>query len=202
MQASTDRILTTHAGSLPRPSDLADLNAAKMRGEAYDEQARSARIPGAIRVIVREQVHVGLDVINDGECSKTNFLTYAEDRLSGFERAQTGEGFFVRRDWRTFSSFYRDSSWGRRPGSNQPVCVGPIAYRGQALIEADIANLQAAIAETAQPTRGICSIRNPVSRSTADTPRCVWMRSTTAWPACPRTASATTSAGAAGLDRI
>src|ERR1043166_8527422 len=67
MQASTDRILTTHAGSMPRPSELADLNTAKMRGEAYDEQARSARIPGAVRDVVRRQVEVGLDVINDGE---------------------------------------------------------------------------------------------------------------------------------------
>jgi 5-methyltetrahydropteroyltriglutamate--homocysteine methyltransferase len=152
MQASTDRILTTHAGSLPRPSELAELNTAKMRGEAYDEQARSARIPAAVRDVVRRQVEVGLDVINDGECGKTNFLTYAEDRLTGFERAQTGEGFFVRRDWRNFQSFYRDSSWGRRPGGNQPVCVGPIAYRGQALIKADVENLRGAVAETAQPT--------------------------------------------------
>jgi 5-methyltetrahydropteroyltriglutamate--homocysteine methyltransferase len=152
VHASIDRILTTHAGSLPRPSDLAELNAAKMRGDAYDEQARSAHIPGAVRDVVRQQIEVGLDVINDGECSKTNFLAYAEDRLSGFERADAGDGFFVRRDWRSFESFYRDSSWGRRPGRNQPVCTGPISYRGQDLVKADINNLRDAVAATPQFT--------------------------------------------------
>lgn len=152
MQKSMHRILTTHAGSLPRPDDLAELNAAMMRGETYDEQARSARVPSAVGDAVRQQVEVGLDVINDGECSKTNFLAYAEDRLTGFERAEVGEGFFVRRDWRTFETFYRASTWGRRPGGNQPVCTGPIRYCGQALVKTDIDNLRAAVADSAQPT--------------------------------------------------
>ncbi|MBV9581389.1 MAG: cobalamin-independent methionine synthase II family protein [Chloroflexi bacterium] len=151
MQRSTQRILTTHAGSLPRPADLADLNAAKMRGDAYDDHARSARIPDAVTDVVRHQSEVGLDVINDGECSKTNFLAYAEDRLSGFERAESREGFFARRDWRKFESFYRDSSWGRRPGGTQAVCTGPIAYRGQALVKSDIDNLRAAVVKIQPP---------------------------------------------------
>ncbi|MBV9324785.1 MAG: cobalamin-independent methionine synthase II family protein [Chloroflexi bacterium] len=151
MQRSTQRILTTHAGSLPRPFNLAELNAARMRGEVYDDQARSARIPGAVLEVVRQQSELGLDVINDGECSKTNFLAYAEDRLSGFERAERSEGFFARRDWRNFESFYRDSSWGRRPGGTQAVCTGPIAYRGQAQIKTDIDNLRTAVANVPQP---------------------------------------------------
>jgi 5-methyltetrahydropteroyltriglutamate--homocysteine methyltransferase len=152
MHGSSQRILTTHAGSLPRPTDLAEMNAAKMRGEAYDERARAARIPGSVREVVRQQLQVGLDVINDGELSKTNFLAYAEDRLTGFERAEIGEGFFVRRDWRLFESFYRDSTWGRRPGGNQPVCTSPITYRGHELIQADIENLRAAVADAGPPT--------------------------------------------------
>lgn len=122
-----------------------------MRGEVYDDQARSARIPGAVLEVVRQQSELGLDVINDGECSKTNFLAYAEDRLSGFERAERSEGFFARRDWRNFESFYRDSSWGRRPGGTQAVCTGPIAYRGQAQIKTDIDNLRTAVANVPQP---------------------------------------------------
>jgi 5-methyltetrahydropteroyltriglutamate--homocysteine methyltransferase len=148
MQRSTNRILTTHAGSLPRPADLAELSAAKMRGEPFDEQARNARIPAAVGEVVRQQLATGLDVINDGECSKTNFLAYAEDRLSGFERAPAGEGFFVRRDWQTFDSYYRDTTWGRRPGGSQPLCTGPIGYRGQKLIAEDIANFRAALGNT------------------------------------------------------
>jgi 5-methyltetrahydropteroyltriglutamate--homocysteine methyltransferase len=151
VEKSIHRLLTTHAGSLPRPPELAELNAAKMRGEAYDHQARSERIPSAVRDVVQQQSEVGLDIINDGECSKTNFLAYAEDRLTGFERAEIGQGFFVRRDWRMFESFYRDSSWGRRPGGNQPVCTGPIDYRGQDMVKSDIDNLRTAVAESRQP---------------------------------------------------
>ena len=70
MKHSTDRILTTHVGSLPRPDDMLEVLTAKMRGQPVDEQALDARLPGAVADIVRQQVDHGLDVIDDGEVGK------------------------------------------------------------------------------------------------------------------------------------
>ncbi len=84
MIRSTDRILTTHAGSLPRPDDLRQMVAAKLRGEAYDEAALAARLPGAIAEVVKKQVECGLDSVNDGEFSKANFTHYVRERMYRF----------------------------------------------------------------------------------------------------------------------
>ena len=85
MKRSTDCILTTHAGSLPRPDDLLQMIWAKERGQAYDEQALGARLRSAVPEVVRRQVHVGFDIIDDGEFEKPSFIHYVNERLSGFE---------------------------------------------------------------------------------------------------------------------
>ena len=90
MQRSTERILTTHVGSLPRPDDLFDLMLARMDGNAIDERAYAERVRGAVKDCVRQQVDAGLDVVNDGEMGKPSFITYAASRLSGLEKR---EGF-------------------------------------------------------------------------------------------------------------
>ena len=85
MQHSTKRILTTHAGSLPRPADLLDMLAAKEQGQPVDEAARAARLPGAVKEIVQKQIELGIDIVDDGEYSKPSFVTYVNERLGGFE---------------------------------------------------------------------------------------------------------------------
>src|SRR3954466_11265141 len=85
MKRSTDRILTTHAGSLPRPTDILQMIRAKSRGEAVDEQKLNSRVKEAVADVVRQQADVGLDVIDDGEFGKPSFVTYVRDRLGGLE---------------------------------------------------------------------------------------------------------------------
>ena len=82
---SSDRILTTHAGSLPRPDDLRAMVFAKSRGEPYDQAALERRLSAAVAEIVRQQVQHGLDSVNDGELSKSNFTDYVRMRLAGYE---------------------------------------------------------------------------------------------------------------------
>jgi 5-methyltetrahydropteroyltriglutamate--homocysteine methyltransferase len=85
MQRSTDRILTTHVGSLPRPPDLQQMLQAKDRGEPYDAAAFEARVKEAVADAVRKQVEIGIDVVSDGELAKSSFTNYVKDRLSGLD---------------------------------------------------------------------------------------------------------------------
>jgi 5-methyltetrahydropteroyltriglutamate--homocysteine methyltransferase len=84
MKTSTDRILTTHVGSLPRPEGIKALLRARLGGQPLDEAQLAARVAEAVSAVVRQQAEVGLDVISDGEMGKTSFLAYAEERLTGF----------------------------------------------------------------------------------------------------------------------
>ncbi len=84
MKLSTGRILTTHAGSLPRPKPLTDMLLAKDRGEAYDEGGFAHSVAAAVAAVVRRQLAVGVDIVDDGEMSKPGYSTYIADRLSGF----------------------------------------------------------------------------------------------------------------------
>ena len=85
MHRSTDRILTTHTGSLHRPPDLEELFRRKLAGEAYDGRAFEARLRSAVAEIVQKQVSIGIDVVDDGEFSKVDFFSYAKYRLDGIE---------------------------------------------------------------------------------------------------------------------
>src|SRR5579871_1708053 len=85
MKRSTDRILTTHVGSLPRPPQLAKLLVAKDQGESYDPATLDREVAAAVTAIVKRQAETGIDVIDDGEMSKPGYSTYIADRLSGFE---------------------------------------------------------------------------------------------------------------------
>jgi len=150
MQRSTDRILTTHVGSLPRPADLLPLIRAKELGRAYDPAAFAARVRGAVGDIVRKQADLGVDVIDDGEMGKPGFIHYANDRLAGFEPLAESVGSIWKdsREVKAFPAFYE---WFERtypsPAKAAPhmVCTGPIAYRGHQHLQADIANLKAAL---------------------------------------------------------
>jgi 5-methyltetrahydropteroyltriglutamate--homocysteine methyltransferase len=146
MQHSTKRIITTHAGSLPRPADMIDTLVAKAEGKAIDENAHQARLPSAVKEIVQKQIELGLDVIDDGEYSKPSFVTYVNDRLGGYEadpNAPRRGSWADSREGLAFPEFYASA-----PARNvRMVCTGPITYRGQALVQRDIANLKAAIGD-------------------------------------------------------
>src|SRR6266446_10514977 len=150
---STDRILTTHAGALPRPKDLWPMVVARASGQAYDRQALPARLKGAVAEAVRKQVECGLDSVNDGELSKTSFTSYVRERLSGFEAREhkPGEGpkplSIMSRDMRRFSEYFAGKGgfgWaGFRAG--QVFCTGPLKYVGHAALREDLDNFKAAL---------------------------------------------------------
>lgn len=151
MKRSTDRILTTHVGSLARPDDLLELTRAKLAGEPYDVTAFAARVRGSVAELVAKQVESGIDVVDDGEQSKDSFYAYARERLGGIEavvpqragaRASSAEA-------RAFPEYYQDYHSRRAKGRTGPdlslVCTGPVSYTGQAAVQTDIANLRAAL---------------------------------------------------------
>ena len=148
MKRSTERILTTHAGSLARPDDLRDLLIARDTGRPYDHAAFASRVRRAVAEVVRQQVAVGLDIVNDGEESKRNFTTYARERLGGVEERTLAEGervlaMIYGRDALEFPEYFagRGNMAGR-----EAVCKAPLSYIGQAAVETDSVNFKAALA--------------------------------------------------------
>jgi 5-methyltetrahydropteroyltriglutamate--homocysteine methyltransferase len=157
MKASTDRILTTHTGSLPRPSDLVEALNAKELGQEYNEDVLNRRVSQAIAEIVRRQADVALDVINDGEHSKVSWMAYARGRLSGLQEIASPVRFRGdTRDSLAFPAAYKDMKImlaGRSTAlvakrTVRPkawVCSGPVRYVGEQELRADIANLKSAL---------------------------------------------------------
>lgn len=155
MKRSTDRIRTMHAGSLPRPADVRELVAAKAAGEPYDEQQLASRLEGAVAGIVRQQIDCGIDSINDGELSKTNFTNYANERLGGVELRTFGPGEgpepqqISARDRLVFSEYFENPKGFAvgRPRDKQLFCVGPLTYAGGDQLKADLQRFKAACAD-------------------------------------------------------
>lgn len=176
MKRSTERIITTHAGSLSRPADLVALNRARAEGESVAAATYASCLSAAVASVVKKQREVGVDIPNDGEFGKpmaANYdygvwWNYAFARLEGFVPAESVAesahkkssvadvaltSIAQRRDWRKFSEFYQDpESSGSLLGSaarrptRRPVCNAAIKYTGHATIQADIANLKKAMA--------------------------------------------------------
>jgi 5-methyltetrahydropteroyltriglutamate--homocysteine methyltransferase len=148
MQRSTDRMLTTHAGSLPKPSDLDALLHAKEAGQPYDAPALPQRLARAVTEVVQQQVEYGLDIISDGEQSKTSFTTYVSERLAGIETRPGAVARAVsdrqRQDFPAYFAAQRAAAPG--VGRRQFYCVGPLQYIGQDAVQTDIANLKTAMA--------------------------------------------------------
>jgi 5-methyltetrahydropteroyltriglutamate--homocysteine methyltransferase len=139
MKRSTDRILTTHTGSLPRPDDLVTMLYAKDKGELQDQAIFARRVREATVEVVRKQAECGVDVLNDGEAGKIGYSTYVKDRLTGFE----GKAGPVRAaDVLDFPEYARRVY---RVTAQRPACTGPIAYRDQAALQQDIENFKAAL---------------------------------------------------------
>jgi 5-methyltetrahydropteroyltriglutamate--homocysteine methyltransferase len=160
MQATLDRILTTHTGSLPRPDDLVDLLWSRERGNPVDEAAFGERVRQAVADVVKQQVSLGLDVVNDGEMGKLSYASYVRDRLSGF--APTAEAKSpVASDLFDFPVYRaRLSSEGASRRMTRVGCVGPVAYRGQDALARDLANLGAAVKDAA-PAGAFLSAASP-----------------------------------------
>jgi 5-methyltetrahydropteroyltriglutamate--homocysteine methyltransferase len=153
MKHSTERILTTHCGSLARPKALLDLMKAKLNNEPCDPIAYEESVRTAVAEAVHEQVETGIDVVTDGEQGKPGFFAYVRERLTGFEAKTPPAGGW--KQWaaevEAFPEYY-ESYFKRRMmgGSIVPrtpmVCTGPISYRGHGANRRDIENLKAALA--------------------------------------------------------
>ena len=154
MKLSTERILTTHVGSLPRPPDLLAMIQTKERGEPLDAEAFGGRVSSAVAETVRRQAEAGIDILADGEMGRFGFIPYVNERLTGIEARPNpgGEGTWARsREHLAFPEYY---SWAAQmPGAaggaqrKQWVCTGPIAYKGREVLTRDIENLKAALAQ-------------------------------------------------------
>jgi len=188
MRRSTDRILTTHSGSLSRPADLIALNRARAEAQKVEEGVYARCLAASVAEVVRKQREVGIDIPDDGEFGKpmaTNYdygawWNYAFARMQGFVPAESVPEsqhkkssvanmalttVSNRRDWQKFSEFYQDpESTGTLLGSaarrrtRRPVCTAPIKYVGQAAIAADIANLKKAMTAATVDEGFMCAI--------------------------------------------
>src|SRR5262245_4340239 len=151
MKRSTDRILTTHVGSLPRPDDMFAMMADRMDGKPVDETAYAARVSKAVQDIVKQQADLGLDIVNDGELGKVSFITYASERLAGIEK-QEGERpspFSKTRETASFPEYYQSTiaqQVSSRRRRQRVVAKGPISYKGQKAQKTEIDNLMSALA--------------------------------------------------------
>jgi 5-methyltetrahydropteroyltriglutamate--homocysteine methyltransferase len=151
MKRSVDRILTTHVGSLIRPPELQEFLRAKQAGKPYDRSAYDACLKTAVAEVVRHQAEVGVDVVSDGEFGKSiSWSQYVLERLSGFERRRIEPGAknpFTRGvDRERFAEFYAELDAREGVATTvEAVCVGPIAYTGQAELQRDIDNFKAAL---------------------------------------------------------
>jgi 5-methyltetrahydropteroyltriglutamate--homocysteine methyltransferase len=147
MKRSTERILTTHTGSLPRPADLLPLLRQKEDGELRDAAALAACVKISVVEVVRRQIDTGIDIVNDGEMSKPSYATYVKDRLSGFDGSERSAPIRGA-DMLDFPDYARASAGGMGSSGvhmKRPACTGPIAYRDRDALRIDLDNLKAAL---------------------------------------------------------
>jgi 5-methyltetrahydropteroyltriglutamate--homocysteine methyltransferase len=168
MKRSSERILTSHAGNLPRPEDLWQMLVDRDAGKDVSEEALAQRIKQAVAEVVRQQADAGIDIVNDGEQSKRSWQTYAVSRLEGLEVRPGAHvepsGSIVGRDMQEFPEYFRRGAMSGpaaappaavgvstlRAGatgslSDLAFCVGPLKYIGQAQAQTDIENMRAAL---------------------------------------------------------
>ena len=151
LQQNTDRIQTTHIGSLPRPHRLLDAMKAKYSGQPYDPTAFQQALRVAVADVVRKQIDCGIDIVTDGEFSKPGFFTYIRERLEGFESRPNVKIKLFEQEVAAFPEYYeqyfKQAMMGGAIVSLAPVvCVGPVKYRGEKLVQIDIDNVKAAAA--------------------------------------------------------
>jgi 5-methyltetrahydropteroyltriglutamate--homocysteine methyltransferase len=148
MKHSVDKILTTHAGSLPRADDWLEMMMAREKGAKIDPAAYAARNRQAVADIVKTQIDLGVDVVDDGEAGKPSFLTYINDRLGGYEPGgPRGSPWAGSREVKAFPEYYEQlGRGGGGPASATKMnCTGPVTYKGHAQLQNDIDNFKAAL---------------------------------------------------------
>jgi 5-methyltetrahydropteroyltriglutamate--homocysteine methyltransferase len=157
MKRSTDRILSTHTGSLPRPAELVSMEEGHDQRDLQNDERFEQQVKAAVRDIVRKQIDTGVDVVNDGEASKVSYATYVTERLTGFGDASRAMRPQVEAGM--FPDFYRER--GMNPNAiHRPVCTGPITWQGDALVKRDIDNLRSAL-EGVTPQETFMSAASP-----------------------------------------
>jgi len=168
MRHSTERILTTHVGSLPRPHDLLDMLKARLAGSAVDEGAFADKLRGSVEDMVARQVEAGIDVVTDGEMSKPGHAVYINDRLDGFEPRPDEPVEVYVEEKATFPEYYEDyfkrAMLGGAIAPSAPMgCVGPIRYVGHEALKTDLDNLRRAVdkhgcAEAFMPSAAVTGV--------------------------------------------
>ncbi len=167
MKRSTDRILTTHVGSLIRPQELQEFLRAKQSGKGYDEAAYQRCLKDSVAKIVKEQADIGIDVVSDGEFGKSiSWSQYVLERLGGFERRPftAGSNTFARGADRTkFAEFYAElDSHEKVATTMDSVVTGPITYIGAKELQRDIDNFKSAL-KGAKVVEGFLPVAAPAS---------------------------------------
>jgi 5-methyltetrahydropteroyltriglutamate--homocysteine methyltransferase len=170
MKLSTDRILTTHVGSLPRPPDLLAFLETRETGRQFDQAAFATRLADAVREVVAKQVAAGIDSVCDGEQSKISYTFYVRHRLSGIGAFRGGDNdnppqTAAHRDLLDHPDYMQrlnqargGTSWFSREAV--PCCTGPVAYRDRSPLETDLQNLAAACA-AAKPVEAFMNAGSP-----------------------------------------
>ncbi|MBA3278260.1 MAG: cobalamin-independent methionine synthase II family protein [Geodermatophilaceae bacterium] len=146
MKRSDDRILTTHAGSLPRPGDLAAMLLEDHRTQDGAVRARHERVTSATAELVDTQITAGLDVVGDGEAGKPSYIGYVPDRLDGFGGQADDVAIGYMADYPEAAALVPMTSTGQRSTFALPACIGPVSLRDPDAVHRDIRNLTAALA--------------------------------------------------------
>ena len=141
MKRSTHHILTTHTGSLPRPSDLVDIVLRQEAKQPVDEEVLAMRVRSAVAEVVLKQAEIGITFLNDGEQGKPGYSTYMKDRLTGFEGESTAAA--VSGEAKDFPEY--SARRAGRASPMRPACTGPIAWKNRDAVRKDIENLKDAI---------------------------------------------------------
>jgi 5-methyltetrahydropteroyltriglutamate--homocysteine methyltransferase len=167
MHRSTNRILTTHVGSLIRPEVIRQHLRAKQSGEGYDAAAHARDLKTAVAEVVRQQAEAGIDVVSDGEFGKgISWSQYVVERMAGFELRPfmpTGNPFMSGTDRQRFSDFYKElDARDHVQVKTDSVIVGPIKYAGQAVLQQDIDNFKAALKKV-RVVEGFLPVAAPAS---------------------------------------
>jgi 5-methyltetrahydropteroyltriglutamate--homocysteine methyltransferase len=157
MKVSTERILTTHTGSLPRPGELVDMLLVREAGQDIDQRRFDSVVQQAVADVVQKQAAIGLDIVSDGEMSKVSYATYVADRLTGFE-SHTEVSRSLPADLDDFPEFAETHR--KRVGARRFLCTGPVRYVGHTALQADINNLRSAL-DSANVTDAFVTAASP-----------------------------------------
>ena len=145
MKRSTERFLTTHTGSLPRPDDLIRMMFAREEGVPVDQAALAARVRAAVAEVTKKQTEAGVAVVSDGEVSKPSYATYVKDRLTGFGGVSHPLQYQDLVDFPEMAKrVFGDPGRARR---KTPACTGPISVRDAQAAQTDADNLRSALGQ-------------------------------------------------------